>query len=267
MMKRYLCTACFWAAALYGQDGTLDKVTVPLSDPSRPGLVKVSLVNGTIHVSGYDGKDIIVESKGGNSRRRPTTVGGLRRIDVPASGLIVEEQNNSVRVTTGAPGGSIQVSIQVPRATSRNLHSVNGSGITVDGVSGEMDIDTVNGGITLTNVSGAVVAHAVNNHVKVTLDRAAEDKPMSFSSLNGDVDVALPSTVKARVKMKSTNGAIYTDFEIKMDAGARPGVAEGRTDRGKYQIKLDRTLQGSINGGGPEMTFTTLNGKIFLRKK
>jgi hypothetical protein len=67
--------------------------------------------------------------------------------------------------------------------------------------------------------------------------------------------------------MKSTNGAVYTDFEIKMDSGTRPEVVEGRTDRGKYRIKLDSTLQGSINGGGPEMTFTTLNGKIYLRKK
>jgi hypothetical protein len=116
-------------------------------------------------------------------------------------------------------------------------------------------------------MSRGVVAHALNKGILVKLDRVAEDKPMSFTSLNGDVDVTLPSAVKARVKMKSTNGAIYTDFDIKLDSGARPGVSEGRADRGKYQIKLDRTLQGSINGGGPEMTFTTLNGKIYLRKK
>jgi DUF4097 and DUF4098 domain-containing protein YvlB len=266
-MKRYLCAAVVCAAALYGQDGTLDKVTVPLSDPSRPGLVKVSLVNGSIHVTGYEGKNIVVETRGGNVRNRRATVGGLHRIDAPGSGLTVEEQDNTVRVRTETPGNAIQVNIQVPRATNLNLHAVNGGDITVDGVSGEMDIDNVNGGITLTNVSGAVVAHSLNSNVIVKLDRVAEDKPMSFSSLNGDVDVALPSAVKARVKMKSTNGAIYTDFDIKLDSGTRPEVVEGRTDRGKYRIKLDRTLQGSINGGGPEMTFTTLNGKIYLRKK
>ena len=35
---------------------------------------------------------------------------------------------------------------------------------------------------------------------------------MSFSSLNGTVDVTLPSDVKAKLMMKTNNGEIWSDF-------------------------------------------------------
>src|SRR2546421_4140517 len=53
-----LCVA-FTPAPAYGQTQTpsgADHVSVSLSDPARPALVKASLVNGGITVKGYDGK-------------------------------------------------------------------------------------------------------------------------------------------------------------------------------------------------------------------
>jgi hypothetical protein len=108
MMNRYLFAALLSAAALYGQDGTLDKVTVPLSDPSRPAQVNVSLVDGSIHVTGYEGKTVVVETRGAPLRNRRLAM---------SPGMKVEEQNNTVRVKTGFPGGAVRVNIQVPRNT------------------------------------------------------------------------------------------------------------------------------------------------------
>ncbi len=120
----------------------------------------------------------------------------------------------------------------------------------------------------LLNVSGAVVAHSLNRDVTVTLDRAAAGKSMSFSTLNGDVDVTLPADVKARVKMKSDNGEIYSDFDVKLENNpANPNVSDTHSKDGRFRLQFDRVTYGSINGGGPEMQFTTFNGKIYLRKK
>ncbi len=41
------------------QDAQPDRVTVPFSDASRPKTLKASLINGSITVKGYDGKDAI----------------------------------------------------------------------------------------------------------------------------------------------------------------------------------------------------------------
>src|SRR5689334_8053087 len=74
-----------------------DRLTVNLSDPSRPGLLKINLVNGGIRVTGYSGKEVIIDSSAGSRRRPPSrTPDGLRRIDVDADALSVEEENNVI---------------------------------------------------------------------------------------------------------------------------------------------------------------------------
>src|SRR5438132_747188 len=40
-----------------------DKVNVPLDDPLRPAVIKVSQVSGSIIVKGYEGKEVVVEAK------------------------------------------------------------------------------------------------------------------------------------------------------------------------------------------------------------
>jgi hypothetical protein len=39
------------------------------------------------------------------------------------------------------------------------------------------------------------------------------------------------------------------------------------TSDGKFRVQIDRTINGTINGGGTEATFKTYNGTIYLRKK
>jgi hypothetical protein len=270
-MKSAIFISAVWAAtAAWGQDPSVDRVTVPFSDASRPRMLKASQMNGSITVKGYDGKDVIIEARarGGEGRRHnvPKKAEGLRRIDVGSFGLTAEEQDNVVKVST-SPGGAVDLVIQVPVATSLQLRSQNDGTITVDHVEGEMDVDNLNGPVKLTNVSGVVVAHSLNGDVQVVLDRIQSGKAMSFSSLNGDIDVTLPPDAKARVKMKSDNGDVFSDFEIKLEPNARQAMEEGRPDKGKYRVRLDKAVYGTINGGGPDMQFTTLNGRIYIRKK
>src|SRR5207245_2364707 len=117
-----------------------------------------------------------------------------------------------------------------------------------------------NGPVTLTNVSGAVVAHTLNGTVTVGLDRPAPNKPMSFTSLNGRVDVTLPGDTKARLRLKTNNGAVYSDFDVKLEADSgNPVIENSRNKGGPYRIRMERGAYGSINGGGPEYLFQTMN--------
>lgn len=254
------------SAALRAQDA--DRVVVPLTDASRPVNIRVSLLHGSINVRGYDGKEVIVEghSKGrASNRRTPDKAQGLRRIDMTGSGLSVEEQDNTVRVSAGMHG-SPDLTIQAPRRCSLYLRLTNGGGISVENVEGEVDANVTNGTLTLKGISGSAIAHALNSDVTVTFDKVTPDKPMSFSSLNGDIDVTLPAGTKARMKMKTDNGEVYTDFDLKMESKPTP-VEESHSAKGRFRIRMDRAVYGTINGGGPDFQFTTLNGKIYIRKK
>ena len=64
----------------------------------------------------------------------------------------------------------------------------------------------------------------------MTGDRtAAEDRHVDgVQSFNGNVDVTLPASVKANVKMRSNMGEIFTDFDVQM----RPVAPVPQTVRG-----------------------------------
>ena len=250
---------------------TPDRVTVPFSDASRPRMVKCSLLNGAISVKGYAGKDVIVEarprSEEHRSRRGAERPDGMRRIDVNTTGLSVEESDNVVVIGTRSHQESIDVTIQVPFATSLKLHGTNGGDIVVDHVSGEIEIDNTNGSAIATHISGTAVLHSLNGKVQASLDKVTADKAMSFSTLNGDIDVTLPADTKAKVKMKSDNGEIYSDFDVRLDASGRPPIVEdNRSGKGKYRVRFEKAMYGTINGGGPEMQFTTFNGNVYIHK-
>ena len=259
------------AATAAAQEAPADKVTVPFRDPSKPRSLVVNLLHGGITVKGYEGKEAVIEARSRDrSRDRrdrdEREASGLRRLQINTTGLSVEEENSVIKVSA-SHSSSVDLMIQVPVETSVKLRSVNDGSIVVDGISGEVDVNNVNGAVTVTNVSGSVIAHALNGTLTVTLHRLTPNKAMSFSTLNGKIDVTLPADAKANVKMKSDNGDIFTDFDIKIDPSARQPVTEGGKDKGRYKLRFDRAMYGAINGGGPEMQFTTLNGNIYIRQK
>jgi DUF4097 and DUF4098 domain-containing protein YvlB len=247
-----------------------DKVAVPLSNPSQPATIKVHLISGSIAVTSGSGSQVVVESSvHSREGRAPGDVPpGMHRLDTGRAGLDVEEDHNVVTIGVGQFGGMGNLSIQVPVNSSLELRTITGGHIDVTGVNGEMDIENMNGAIVLKNVSGSVVAHSQNGSVTASIDKVTPDKPMSFTSMNGKIDVTLPADTKARLRLKTDNGSVYSDFDVKMEPDAnKPVVEDARGQGGKYSIRLDKNVYGSINGGGPEYRFETLNGSILLHKK
>jgi hypothetical protein len=244
----------------------VDRIPVTLSDPSRPARVKVSMVNGGITVKGYEGKEVVVEARVRN-RENARNEGGPKRLAISTTGLSVEEENNEVNINTESYMHAIDVTVSVPVHTSLRLRAVNDGDIVVTGVDGELDVDDINGAVTLNNVSGSVVAHALNGHVHATLTKVDPQKAMAFSSLNGDIDVTFPADLKANVSIRSDQGDVFSDFDVQLQATApQPVVEDSRRHGGKYRVKIDKTVRGTINGGGPEIQFRNFQGKIYIRK-
>ena len=243
-----------------------DKVTIPLTDPAQPVSLEASLLNGGITVRGSTGKDVVVEARvrdhdaGGDD-------GGRHRIPINTTGLAAEEENNHVQIGVDASQRTIDLDITVPFRTSLDLRSVNNGDIKVTGVTGELDVENINGEVTLTDVSGNAVAHALNGKVLVTFRSVTPGKPMAFSSLNGDIEVTFPPDLKANVSIKSDGGEVYSDFEIKMKTEPPQPIVEGqRGKNGKYVVKIDKTVRGTIGGGGQEIQFKNFQGDIYIRK-
>lgn len=288
-------TAWFMATAFVLAQGDGNRVAVPFSDPSRPGTVKVGLFQGGIRVRPATGREVIVRTddpivttRDGRETtvpQRPETA-DLRRL-TQRSGLRIEEENNMMTISTGRFMDGEDVEIQVPARTNLILSIVNGDAIVVDGIEGAIEVTSVNGEIRLTDITGTVVAHATNGNVRVTLRQVTPEKPMSFTSFNGDVDVTLPAAVKADLKLRSDQGEVYTDFDVQIQQQRStsaapnpppapappppplpplPGAGARERERWGLRVEVDTAILGSVNGGGPEFELRTFNGDIFLRK-
>lgn len=267
MRKRIWIVAALITGAALAQDSG-DQLRVPFRDPSRPRTLVVKIINGGMTIRGYDGKDVLVESHGGASRSRHEREAppGMHRLDGSSSGLDVTEDNNVMTIQAGLMR-SADLSIQVPMQTSLRLTTMNGGKISVENVSGEIEAENMNGAVTLTNVSGSVVANSMNGRVTVSLDHVTPNKTMSFSTMNGTIDVTLPADLKANLRLRTDNGDIFTDFDVKMQGSHPPEVDDQRKNGGRYRVRVDKTMYGTINGGGPEIRFTTYNGSILIHKK
>ncbi len=293
LSKYFVCTILllFAGAVVYTQESTVDRATVPFSDPSKPGLVKVDVHNGGITIKGYEGKEVVVEAKPRGKTLQSTetklarrladrirerfpqrereakkqrSTEGMRKISAPGgTGLDIEEEDNVMEIDVSSLRQTVDLTIQVPYSTSLELNAHNNGDITVENVSGEIEIDHHNGSLRLTGISGTVVANTWNGEIVVGFTSIDPEKPMSFSNWNGDIDVTFPANLKANVKMKSDRGEIYSDFDIQLDTA--PQKKEVKKE-GKYQISFEKYIIGSINGGGPEYYFKTYNGDILIRK-
>jgi hypothetical protein len=245
-----------------------EQVAVKFSDPSRPGTLEVHLMGGSIAIHGVNRQDVQITARTADGSRPPrptdTSASGLRRL-TPTAGFQVEEERNVIEVSAGFNQG-LTFDIQVPLKTSLRLGVINSGSIAVSDVEGEMELNNINGTVTLTNVAGSVVAHTVNGKLQATLTRVTPDKPMSFTSLNGVLDVTLPSTVKATFKLRSDQGDVFTDFDLQPTAPPKPPVQENGRSGGKYRIEVNNAIYGTVNGGGPEIEMRTFNGTIYLRK-
>jgi len=267
--------ACVTAIALLGagfvttasaQDETQ---VIPFSDPSRPGKIEVQLLNsGGIAVRGENRRDVAVVIRTASGRPAPPerpAPPGLRRL-TQSPGLEISEERNEIKIeSTSFRQGIGALEIRVPLRTNLELGSVNGGTITVENVEGELEIENVNGAVVLTNVAGSVVANSQNGGVTATLSRVMADKPMAFTSFNGKVDVTMPASIKATLKMRSDNGDIFTDFDVQLRQSGSPSPGATRNN-GKLRVEINRAIYGTVNGGGPEIELRSFNGTIYLRK-
>jgi DUF4097 and DUF4098 domain-containing protein YvlB len=254
--------------------GLAQQFSVPFRNPSEPGTVKVKVMSGAITVKGYDGNEVVVEadSRRGDDNRKEDEKDdpqreGLRLLPIGGTGLTVEEDNNVIEVGTDLMGPPSDLKLQVPVATSLKLSCLNNGAIVVDNVEGEIEVSNMNGSVILTNVAGTVVANSLNGRITAVMKRVTPEKPMSFVTMNGDIDVTLPADVKGNVQFKTQNGRVYTDFEVTGGKGSgNAEVEDARNVGGPFRMSFDRGFDGTLNGGGPEMRFKTVNGSIYLRK-
>jgi len=290
------------AALALAQDA--QHLVVPFRDPAAPHKIEITLPMASITVRGTQRSDVAIDyslSNGVAVQRRGSQEPppGMHRIG-GTNAFDVAQDNNTIRITGGFMGVR-EATIEVPAQTSVTISSSIGGKVSIENVAGEIEVSNVNGQIVITNASGPVVAQSTNGNITAMISKVAPDKNMSFSTFNGNIDLTLPADAKATLKGRADNGDIFTDFDVKLEprtiqpsaaqapqppqppqpplppnasqadrdrarAARDKNRAQERANRAKER-RIDGYVEGTINGGGPEIQFTTFNGRVLIHKK
>lgn len=274
-MKKLLTIIFLLSATLVWSQDFNEQITVPLSNPGQKGKLEVGLVRGDIIIESYSGKEVIIQAQSKDSSnddcdgcddhdhdRDKKVPAGMKKISSNPVELEASENDNTIEIESNSWKRPINLTIKMPANMDLDVSTVHGK-IEISGINGTHEVSGVNGPITLKDISGSVVSNTVNGTILVNFKTITPDEPMSFVTLNGNVDVTFPSNIKARAKMKSDRGDIYTDFEMTVDR-SKPEV---KSEEGEYKVSINAWVFGDINGGGPEYTFKNMNGDIIIRKQ
>jgi len=256
-----LLGACLLGSSQTNSPG---RVVIPPRNSAGPRVIELSLTMGNITVKTHAGGDVIAETEGG-SHDYSRAANGMHRIDIPPGEDIgVSEHDNVIRLQAPWRGGrGNNMVLTVPVQTSLSLKTTLGN-ITVDGVNGEIDATSTSGNITLTNVSGTVVASSTLGSQKVSMDRVDQSKPLAFSSVNGSIDVTFPPDLKANLSFRTGLSETWSDFDVTLNGARR---SDGMHSLTQGHRSMDNRMAGTINGGGVEISFHAVNGRIMIHKK
>lgn len=277
----------------FAQTESTEQLTVPLSNPGKAYSLKVHLITGSIKITGYSGKDIlvtVVDEPKDNLKNKSDEYGdlkikhldkierlfkkknsnedsvayGMKKITTSGSyEVIAKENDNNVSISTSNPNKALNLILKIPQDAKIKVSTVN-RGVDIENVKGELEVSNTNGFIKLMNISGSVVANTTNGNITTVFSSVDPKAPMAFSTFNGNINVTLPVDTKANLKLNSERGDVFTDFDINIDK-AQPQVNTTK-EPGMYKIKKDNAVYGKINGGGAEISMKSWQGNIYVKK-
>jgi hypothetical protein len=153
--------------------------------------------------------------------------------------------------------------LEVPADVDLVARTVNGGEVRVSGVGGRFDVSNVNGPVTLERMGGAGKASSVNGPVVASFSRNPA-AGCTFDTINGRIEVSFLSGLAADLRFKTLNGQVYTDYDY--DYRSLPPQPADRS-RGHFHYRSHGDFAARIAGGGPELSFSTINGDILIRRQ
>ncbi len=249
---------------------------------SESSTIEISLNADEVIIEGMAGNEIIIEGSGNvrDDRPKPPPIPGTKPEDTERSkglkplgpegndntglGITVGKTENHVSITSGQSHSGGKFKIMVPDKAKINLNNMHihfggKNDFRISNTAGEITATGLNSNFKLENITGPLVITATNGNVEVAYASIKTKKPISIVSVNGFVDLTLPSTIKADLNLQTVNGKAYSDFEVKSNS-EEPSVTI------PYMELFH--MDGKINGGGDvKIEINAVNGDIYLRKK
>ncbi|UCG27701.1 MAG: hypothetical protein JSV24_12135 [Bacteroidales bacterium] len=218
---------------------------------------------GNLYIEGISGNDLIITTE--DYEKPPPRADGLKPLyfsgeENTGIGLSFMEEGNKVTLT-GALKQSQDATyiMKVPESANLaiDLSSPFASGIEIENIKGELDITSLNSTIKLLGITGPAVIHSVSGDIEGSFSSISQENPSFISTVSGIIDMAIPAGGPATLEINTTTGEAYSDLDLQFEKG----------NESNLKRIGGQTIKGTLGNDGVTLTFTTVSGEIYLRKK
>jgi len=264
--------------------------------PASPtGTVEISNIAGSVRVIGWNKGEVEVVGTLGRGTERLEFSGPPERILVK---VVVPEHAHNLKgsdLTVRVPAGcrleaeTVSASLTVEGVTGvLDVASVSGeititgdpSEIEAESVSGDVDVTAKSATMRLASVSGSIAARGARGEVRVetvsgnaTVDAAAVDR-IELQSVSGNLLFAGDLSANGRLEAESVSGTVDVALPAGVGGGFRLKSFSGDIDN-QFGPPARRTAEYgpgveadfSTGTGGARVEIETMSGTIRLRKR
>lgn len=212
------------------------------------GRVELDNINGAVHISTWDQNEVKVDAvKYADSKERLEQA----RIDIDSGtdhlSIRTKYPDHDLTFNWGSHNNpaSVEYTLTVPRTVRLDeIKLINGS-LDVTGVTGEVHASCINGRLEAHNLSGRADLSTINGHLDAKFDQL-RGSSLELKSVNGSVELTIPSDSKAEIEASTVSGGIDNDFGLHVN----------------HHSFVGHDLRGELGNGGPRIRLSNVNGRI-----
>jgi len=269
-----LLAACLLSPPLLAEERKINH-SISLQEPAKPAHIEASLMNGSILVEGYDGKNVEISAvvkplklitaentKAESSTTRPSK--GLKKIANTAMYLELEKDGNEISIDSMNKNQNIALKIRVPFNSNLDLALHRGDAIEINNVHGSIEVGNHDGPITAKGIRGPIVAECLRHDLVVIFDQYDTSKPSSLNAHRGNIDVTLPKKSDVNIEIKTYQGEIYSGLDAEFKA---VDTVDKDASEHEQRISFGGAMAAKLNKGTQQLLINTYRGDIFLRNK
>jgi len=206
------------------------------------GVIRLENVNGSVEITAWDKAEVRLEAE-----KAAPDEEQLKRIhleiDATASRLSVKTRYEKKSTFFNTDRGEVHYRLKVPAGASlENIDVVNCS-VTVRGVRGRAELNSVNGRIEGSGFAGAGRFETVNGSIAVAYDALPPSGSVALKSVNGSCHLTVARDAGFELRADSVNGSIRCDLPVTLEKSGGHHL-RGRVGSGGCEVILD-----SVNGG------------------
>ena len=215
------------------------------------GRIELDNINGPVHISSWDQNQVKVDAvKYADTKER-----------LDEAKIEIDARNDSISIRTKYPDhnqswnwgshnnpASVEYTLTVPRtARLDEIKLINGS-LDVTGMSGEVNASCINGRLEAHDLSGRARLSTINGRLDARFGQLASIS-VELNSVNGSVELTIPSDSKAELEAETVSGGINNDFGLHVN----------------HHNFVGHDLRGELGSGGAHISLKNVNGRIEIR--